>query len=93
MADEAKLDQDGWTDKTNYDRVNTLLEKVEVTVEEAKKTISLSTNPTKKSFQEGVEHVSIQVVYLVQDQELQHHPLLLVMYRLQQLWHINRVPS
>ena len=48
MADEAKLDQDGWTDKTNYDRVNTLLEKIEVTAEEAKKIVSLSTNPTKK---------------------------------------------
>ena len=48
IAGEAKLDQDGWTDNTNYDRVNNLLEKVEATAEEAKRIVSKSTNPTKK---------------------------------------------
>ena len=35
MAEEAKLDQDGWTDNTNYDRF-------------AKKIVSVFTNPKKK---------------------------------------------
>ena len=37
MAEEAKVDQDGWTDNVNYDRVNTLLEDVEAMAEQARK--------------------------------------------------------
>ena len=44
MAEETKLNQDGWADNTNYDRVNTLLEDVEATTEKAREIVSPPTN-------------------------------------------------
>ena len=52
MADNGNktLDEDGWNDASNYDRIQDLLRNVDSTKEEAKEAIGISNNQQKRKF-------------------------------------------
>ena len=52
MADNGNkaLDEDGWNDVSNYDRIQDLLRNVNSTKKEAKEAIGISNNQQKRKF-------------------------------------------